>query len=208
MWFSLLNRGIRVFCHLREMQVTRRGCSKYVFVLLVFMTVTMMAAGKLWMPDRKKNHYIVETRLVTSILCSCESLQKIKGWDDDQDMGTCRSFTIDFSVQVPWIHHWYVYSCLQWSQNIRDCQRKMQSEKSRTPDFCVKPDIHSHPHFLTRIVTASVIFPSTSVCTGVRQHTVSGRMTKMAAYSELGWYVWSSIAQHQSQMYFKSMIKL
>jgi hypothetical protein len=50
-------------------------------------------------------------------------------------MGTCRSFTIDFSVQVPWIHHWYVYSCLKWLQNIRDCQRKMQSEKSRTPDF-------------------------------------------------------------------------
>jgi hypothetical protein len=29
------------------MQVTRRGCSKYVFVLLVFLTVTMMAAGAL-----------------------------------------------------------------------------------------------------------------------------------------------------------------
>jgi len=81
--------------------------------------------------------------------------------------------------------------------------------KVKNSRLCVKPDIHSYPQFLTRIVTASVIFPSTSVCTGVCQHTVSGTMTKMAAYSELDWYVWSSIAQHhQSQMYLKSMIKL
>jgi hypothetical protein len=59
--------------------------------------------------------------------------------------------------------------------------------KVKNSRLCVKPDIHSYPQFLTRIVTASVIFPSKSVCTGVCQHTVSGTMTKMAAYSELDW---------------------
>lgn len=147
MWFSLVNRGIRVFCHLREMQVTRRGCSKYVFVLLVFLTVTMMAAGHGYMQELC-NWFFCSSALNTPVVCI------------------------------------FMLTMVAKHQRLSKKDAVWKAKNSR---LCVKPDIHSYPQFLTRIVTASVIFPSTSVCTGVCQHTVSGTMTKMAAYSKLDW---------------------
>ncbi|CAM6034340.1 unnamed protein product [Sphagnum compactum] len=95
MWFSLVNRGIRVFCHLREMQVTRRGCSKYVFVLLVFLTVTMMAAGAL--------------QLIFLFKC-LEYTTAYSFWNNDQDgsilrIGLVKQEVISWAPRIMLLHN-------------------------------------------------------------------------------------------------------
>jgi hypothetical protein len=183
----------QVFCHLREMQVTRRGCSKYVFVLLVFLTVTMMAAenqrlrwwwGHGYMQELY-NWFFCSSALNTPLHTVSGTMTKMAAYSEldwsnkkwsvgHQGLCSCTTSLVHrlnhFHLDLHWMHHMLV------AQDPKNCLGNRLSFKMSSETWIGKLQECNHLISVARsnLVKSEVVDAQTGMSTESKVRTSTG----------------------------------